>query len=96
MTCGACRRDLLATPNVAILLVYSPMLDRPYALDPADDYFLCDQPSCESVRNFVVKAIDAHPTTRSSSDHWTVCQISFVDPAWPVWRVERKRLRAQA
>lgn len=70
-----CRHEKMTEP-VAVILVFAPMLKRPYPLIPADDYTACVE--CDALLTLVCKAVAAHPETRNAGD-WTRAVVLCID-----------------
>jgi hypothetical protein len=65
LKCGNCGEKMQLSPLVSVVLIFAPLLQRPYPLLPAEDYRLCT--TCDAIFNFVSKAAEAHPSTRESA-----------------------------
>jgi hypothetical protein len=76
LTCGQCRKSGTFTAPVSVILLFSPGMEKPYPLIPAEDYRVCG--SCDAIFTLINRAAEAHPTTRGSGP-WTRAIVVFTD-----------------
>lgn len=93
MVCGACRKVGQFSATVSIVLLFAPGLQKPYPLIPAEDYRVCN--ACESIFNFVDKAVEAHPVVRNAG-LWTRAIVVFSDGIGVDVKAKRSGAMAQA